>query len=256
MNVLTPVFAPMRRRSSAFTAPSVRIQFPSSTRDRNAVHSAHIAILTAVAWDSRAIRRVSSVRANSGRRFDDSRTSLIASGEIRLGSSRSELARDLVHDVVDQIEEVDAALRSLQQLFDLAGRPRAALRRLGLDLHAARGALTGRRLHHRGGTLRTAAGGARSAWRNAGRGASPSLRWGTCSPGAGWGCPAYPGGPGTPAARGKVARAAARAGPRVGRPAAAPAARARAGCSATAAANNNRCAATRTQRPPGNGCRG
>ena len=34
----------------------------------------------------------------------------------------SELARDLVHDVVDQLEEVDAVLRALNQLFDLAGR--------------------------------------------------------------------------------------------------------------------------------------
>ena len=78
----------MRRRSSVLTAPSVRIQFPSSTRERSALHSEQTEILTLVAFVSRAIRRVSSVRANSGRRFDDSRTSLIASGDSRLGSSR------------------------------------------------------------------------------------------------------------------------------------------------------------------------
>ncbi len=89
MNVLTPVLAPMRRRSSALTAPSVRTHCPSSTRERTDVHSGQIATLTLVEFVIRAISRVSSVRANSGRRFDDSRTSLIAIGPSRFASSRA-----------------------------------------------------------------------------------------------------------------------------------------------------------------------
>ena len=89
MNVLMPVVWPMRRRSSCLTAPIVTIQLPSSTRERSDVHSAHTVILTLVELTSRAIRRVSSVRANSGRRFADSRTSRIDIGDSRFGSSRA-----------------------------------------------------------------------------------------------------------------------------------------------------------------------
>ena len=120
MNVLTPVLTPMRRRSSALTAPSVRIQFPSSTRERIAEHSGHIAIFTLVELVSRAIRRVSSVRElrPEVRRQPDQ---LDRERRDQVGILASELARDLVHDVVDQLEEVDADLGALNQLLHLAG---------------------------------------------------------------------------------------------------------------------------------------
>jgi len=88
MKVFTPVVSPSRRRSSCLTAPSVTIQLPSSTRERSALHSAQTVILTFVALTTRATMRASSVRANSGRRFEDSLTKRIAMGDIRLGSSR------------------------------------------------------------------------------------------------------------------------------------------------------------------------
>ncbi len=60
---------------------------PFSTRERSAVHSAQMFTLSAVALSSRAVRRASSVCANSGRRLADTRTSRIAIGDRRFGSS-------------------------------------------------------------------------------------------------------------------------------------------------------------------------
>ena len=87
MNVLMPALSPSRRRSSCLTAPSVTTQAPFSTRDRSASHSAQIVTLTAVDCTSRAISRASRVRANSGRRLGDRRTSRMAIGDSKFGST-------------------------------------------------------------------------------------------------------------------------------------------------------------------------
>src|SRR6185437_1209981 len=87
MKVLIPTFSPRCLRSSWLTAPRLRIQFPFSTRERSASHSAHTTTFTCVAFTRRAMRRASSVCANSGRMLGETRTRRIASGVIRFGSS-------------------------------------------------------------------------------------------------------------------------------------------------------------------------
>ena len=112
---------------------------PSSTRERSEVHSAHIAILT--------LRRVRQPRDQArlqrarelGPQVRRQPHQLDRHRRHQVGILARELARDLVHDVVDQLEEVDAGLRALHQLLDLAGRA-GALRAAPtvLDLHARR----------------------------------------------------------------------------------------------------------------------
>ena len=114
----------MRRRSSCLTAPIVTIQLPSSTRERSDVHSAHTVILTLVALhqprDQARLQRARELGPQVRRQ--PHQPDRHRRQQVRILAR--ELARDLVQDVVDQLEEVDAPLRSLHQLFDLAGRRR------------------------------------------------------------------------------------------------------------------------------------
>ena len=149
----------MRRRSSPLTAPIVRIQLPSSTRERSDVHSAHMATLTVVALDQprdqARLQRARELRAQVRRQPHQ----LDRERRHQGGVLAAELAGDLVHDVVDQLEEVDGALaiaaRSCSTWLDVARRGLACTWRL--DLHAARRAQAGRGLDDRGGPLRPSA---------------------------------------------------------------------------------------------------
>ena len=242
----------MRRRSSCLTAPSVSIQLPSSTRERSDVHSAHIADLDVgrvrQPRDQARLQRARELGPQVRRQphqLDRHRRQ-----QVRILAR--ELARDLVHDVVDQLEEVDAALRSLHQLFDLAGRRRRLGCASGSTCTRPDGAPAGRRFDHRGGPLGPAAAAARRSAGGMQPRRLPSLRCGTGRlPGSG-SAPAESG-VGGAAAAGRAARSRAgcrRRGRRLLR------ARARRPAPRPAAASNSRCAAPRTQRPPGIGRRG
>ena len=124
MKVLTPVFSPMRRRSSCVRPPPASA---SSCRPRRA-SAAPCTPRRSFDLDAGRVQqprgqaRLQRARELGPQVGDDSRTRRIAIGDSRFGSSRPSWRAISSMHVVDQLEEVDAVVRALDQLLDLAGR--------------------------------------------------------------------------------------------------------------------------------------